>query len=182
MVFLHVCLALLSVASAALYDISKSSIFLLNSSNFERQVTKNRDRFVSIVHFFRQYDGKSKKVAEEFVKLSEEWQGVYVVAAVDCDIYEGLCEKEDVRETPKIKLYPPFPAPITTYEGEITAKDISAFASRYINGNVVELGNDNYKAWLDDKPSVPKVVLFTEKKGIPTIFKALSVSFQVRFM
>jgi len=134
------------------------------------------------VHFFRQYDGKSKKVADEFVKLSEEWQGVYVVAAVDCDIYEGLCEKEDVRETPMIKIYPPFPAPISTYEGEITAKEISAFASRYITGNVIELQNDNYKAWLEDKPSVPKVILFTENKGVPTIFKALSVSFQTKMV
>lgn len=60
----------------------------------------------------------------------------------------------------------------------MTTKQINAFAARYILNNVILLSNDNYNGFISEKPSVPKIVLFSDKTTVPTIFKALSVSFE----
>jgi hypothetical protein len=62
------------------------------------------------------------------------------------------------------------------FEGEYTEKALNGFLARFVPlRNVVELSSDSADAFVKDKPSVPKVVLFTDKpKGVPTLFKALA--------
>lgn len=43
--------------STSLYDSSKSTVYQLNKDNFDKQVTKHRNKLVSIVHFYK-HDGK----------------------------------------------------------------------------------------------------------------------------
>lgn len=76
---------------------------------------------------------------------------------------------------PTLKVYPPFPVPAIEYEGETSVKAINASMARYIpSRNIVEITNEGIDAFVKDKPSVPKCILFTEKKGTPTLFKALA--------
>lgn len=52
------------------------------------------------------------------------------------------------------------------------------WASKYLHSNVIEITNANVATFLAEHPSVPKVLLFTDKKGVPIIYKGLSVSFE----
>lgn len=52
-------------------------------------------------------------------------------------------------------------------------------AARYLHNNVVEITPDNINTFVTENPSVPKALLFSEKKGFPMIFKGLSVEFEV---
>jgi len=133
---------------------------------------------VSVVHYYKENDGRSELYAAEMNHFAEDWQGVFIIGSVDCDKYSELCEAHDIREFPSIKVYPPYPAPVSLYEGEVTSKSLSAYAAKYVPSNVIEISNENLQTFLDDKPAVPKVILFTEKAGNPTLFKALSVSFE----
>jgi hypothetical protein len=54
------------------------------------------------------------------------------------------------------------------------------FAAKYLESNVVAITQANIDTFINENPSVPKVFLFTDKKGIPTIYKSLSISFDVR--
>ena len=54
-----------------------------------------------------------------------------------------------------------------------------AGAARYVQYNVVEVNSSNFIKFTQDNPSVPKILLFTDKKGIPLIYKALSMAFEV---
>jgi hypothetical protein len=101
---------------------------------------------------------------------------VYVVAAVDCGAETALCEKQEVRETPLLRSYPPFPTPALEFEGDYTEKALNGFLARFVPlRSVIELNTENHDAFIRDKPSVPKVILFTNKaKGIPVLFKAVS--------
>ena len=49
-------LGLLSLASAqsSLYDPVKSYVTILNNKNFDTQVTNNRQKGISIVHFYKE--------------------------------------------------------------------------------------------------------------------------------
>ena len=47
-------LGLCSVVSAdALYDPSKSDVTVYSNLNFEKQVSKNRDKGISVVHYYK---------------------------------------------------------------------------------------------------------------------------------
>jgi hypothetical protein len=52
-------------------------------------------------------------------------------------------------------------------------------ASKYLHSNVIEITNANIQTFTAENPSVPKVLLFTDKpKGVPMIYKGLSVAFE----
>ena len=44
---------------------------------------------------------------------------------------------------------------------------------------MAELKEENIDTFINDSPSVPKVFLFTDRKGIPLIYKSLSTAFEV---
>lgn len=48
-----------------------------------------------------------------------------------------------------------------------------------MESNVIEIKKENIDAFINESPSVPKVFLFSDKKGVPTIYKGLSVNFEV---
>jgi hypothetical protein len=48
------------VLSKGLYDPVKSYVTILNHKNFDAQVTKNRQKGISIVHFYKE-SGKNAK-------------------------------------------------------------------------------------------------------------------------
>jgi hypothetical protein len=54
---------------------------------------------------------------------------------------------------------------------------IKKLASRFIGSRVVEVTQNNYDTFINDNPGKPKVLLFSDKKGVPLIFKALSSHF-----
>ncbi|CAG9323756.1 unnamed protein product [Blepharisma stoltei] len=180
MEILHVFLVLFAISQAALYNYASTSVHILTSQNFDKQVTRRRDKWVSVIHFYKEKDSRSAIQAEEFNHFADEWQGVFIVGVVNCDTHYELCESQDIREVPAIKVYPPFPAPVGLYEGEATSKAISAYAAKFIPSKVIELSNENYQTFLEDKPAVPKVLLFTEKSSVPTLYKALSVAFEAK--
>jgi hypothetical protein len=90
-----------------------------------------------------------------------------------------VCEKEKVTKFPTIRVYPPQPMPNFDYDGELDTKKILSLAAGYLQNNVLELTSSNLDTWLKEAPAVPKVILFTDKTGVPTIYKGLSLNFEV---
>lgn len=100
------------------------------------------------------------------------------VGAVDCNQETALCEKEGVKKWPTFRVFPPMPQPALDFEDQLEQKKLSQWATRFIQTNVIEVGSSNADTFINDSPSVPKVLLFTEKpKGVPLIYKALSIAF-----
>jgi hypothetical protein len=52
----------------------------------------------------------------EYEKFSSESDGMFKVGAVNCKSFREICEKNDVREFPILKVFPPLPVPIFNYE------------------------------------------------------------------
>jgi len=150
-------------------------VILLNSGNFDSQITKKRDKATSLIHFYKEHDGRSQDIAEVIKEFSSNWQGVYIIAAVDCQAQAALCEKEQVRDEPTLRVYPPFPMPAMDYEGDRTVSAINKSMAKHIpTRNIVDINSEGIDAYIKDKPSVPKCLLFTDKKGTPTLIKALA--------
>lgn len=174
MAALHVYCLLLITVSAAMYNFSNTSVRALTVFNFDEQVNKQRSKLPAIVHFYRDRDRMTDNLVEELNALAVDWQGAFVVGAVNCGEQEKLCEDQDVLSTPKLKVYPPLPAPTHEYVAEMNAKRMTSYLAGYFSGKVEEIREIDLKHFLDKKTGTPKVILFTEKTGIPTIYKALS--------
>jgi hypothetical protein len=74
-------------------------------------VSKNREKGISIVHFYNDEE-QSKDIKGSYEKFALENKGVFRTGAVSCKTDEPICKKEGVTKTPTVKVYPPFPAPI----------------------------------------------------------------------
>lgn len=178
MVFL---LAILSYGSKnQLYDNNLSNVVNLNQKNFDTQITLNRSKnIVSLVHFYTMDDGKSKGYKTELEKLASEYDLMFKVGAINCKDFKAICEKQEIKEYPTIKIYPPLPAPVWLYEGKIETPALVSYMGKFIGSKVKELNMNNFDDFVSTNPNLPKALLFTDKKNIPLIYKALSISFDV---
>lgn len=103
---------------------------------------------------------------------------MFRITALDCEEFGGLCAKEGITKFPQFRVYPAFPAPTQDYEEEtVDFEKIKKLASRFIGSRVVEVNQNNFDTFINDNPGKPKVLLFSDKKGTPLIFKALSSHF-----
>ena len=80
---------------------------------------------------------------------------------------------------PTFRVLPPNPIPAINIVDDISVEKIQKTASKYLHSNSIEITNSNVNTFLAENPSVPKILLFTDKpKGTPMIFKGLSVAFE----
>lgn len=79
-----------------------------------------------------------------------------------------------------MKIYPPVPIPPFVPEKVgLDAKKIAGWASSYVQSQVKDVTDDNLNGILNNNPSVPKVVLISNKDSIPLLWKAISNAFKV---
>ena len=65
------------------------------------------------------------------------------------------------------------------YEGKIETKNIFSYLGRFIGNKAQELNNNNFDDFISSRSNIPKILLFTNKKNIPILFKRLSLQFDV---
>jgi hypothetical protein len=170
-----------AVPSKELYDPMKVNVTPVTKASWEIQVGKQRTNHVNIIHFYRPNDAQKEVFAGAFGEVSNDMKGLLRFHSVNCAVANDLCEKERVLRTPLVRVYPPHPVPSYDVEGlDMDAKKIANEATRYVKSNVIEINSTNIDAFISGSPSVPKILLFTEKKGVPTLYKALSMSFESR--
>ena len=163
-----------------LYDAGRSTLINLNPMNFDTQIINNRNKdIISFIHFYSPDDGKSNQLKDVFIELDKEYSGMFKLAGLNCKKYKDLCSKEGVTEFPTYKIYPPLPAPPMKYAGKIETKNIISYLGKFVGNKAQELNNNNFDEFINSKASIPKILLFTNKKNIPLIFKRLSTQFDV---
>lgn len=164
-----------------LYSGMDGSVVPLSRSNWSNQVVKGRTNDeVIIVHFFKSGDGQSYDFGLNFSKQADKTKGIFKWAGIDCGVDSAICNKEGVTTFPTVKIYPPIPIPpFVPEEAGLDAKKIAAWASGYVPNNVKRVTDDNMNGILNSNPSVPKVLLLSNKDKIPLLWKAISNSFKV---
>lgn len=91
-------LLLSAFASAAEtpYNPIKSAVQNLNNKNFEKQITYNREKGISIVQFYKDTDANSKRDVGQYEKFGLEHKMMFRIAAINCNEFQSICDKEDV--------------------------------------------------------------------------------------
>ena len=103
---------------------------------------------------------------------------MFRITAIDCEQFSSVCSKEGVTKFPTFRVYPAFPAPTQDFEETpIDFEKLKKLAAKFVGNRVVEVNQNNFDTFINDNPGKPKVLLFSDKKGTPLIFKALSSHF-----
>lgn len=72
----------LMVAADDLYDhLSPVSVF--NSMNFAKRVTNNRQKGITIVHFYSSRDSASSDIKKEYENFAKDNKGMYSIGGVN---------------------------------------------------------------------------------------------------
>lgn len=83
-------------------------------------------------------------------------------------------------------MFPPHPVPAIIVEHDVTqtvdTEKLKKEAYRYIGNRVIEITSQNIDSFIGDNPGKPKMLLFTDKKSTPMVYRALSTYFDVRLI
>jgi len=165
----------LELASAKVkIEAMQHDIMQITATNFDGVISKFRDNAVSSLWFFKEGSKEDEKFLDEYNKVAGEMKGMAKVAAINCDEWSVFCDKQGVKETPTVMIYPPNPVPAFKYEGKMEQKGISGKIARFMPDLTEKLTKENIDKYLSTEPSKPKVMLFSNKKSAPLMWKALS--------
>ena len=114
--------------------------------------------------------------------FASENKGIFRIGSVSCAEHAMICEKEKIESFPTLRLYPQFPAPTQDFDlsnDGFNVKKLKQAGGRYIGDKSIEITSGNHKTFVEEDVTIPKVLLFTEAKGTPFLYKALSANFEV---
>ncbi|KAF4665650.1 hypothetical protein FOZ61_010657 [Perkinsus olseni] len=158
-------------------DPSKHDVVKLNPQSFGSVIERHRDWQISAVYFYD--DNTPVKDFNKVNEVAQQTKRMVKIGAVDCDENRALCDQNNIKECPKLVIYPRNPIPQFIYEGKMDVHDMKKAVLRYLPTELVKkLDTANVDSFLTTDASMPKVLLFTEKDTPPPMFKALSNEFR----
>ncbi|CAK62968.1 unnamed protein product (macronuclear) [Paramecium tetraurelia] len=151
-----------------------TDVYTLDMSNLSRFYRREE---VWVIYFYLP-NGEGQKHKKLIIELAEKYAGIFRVAAVDCEDDEALCEDEfSVKRYPSVSIYASrLSAEPIKYKGKWEINELAKEAVDLMEDFVIILSGFNFQEYIEK--SKPKVILFTNKKSTPPLFKALSKEFK----
>jgi len=96
--------------------------------------------------------------------------------SVNCNKWDSdFCEKHGVKETPAVVIYPSGSAPPLLYQGKMEAKELANQIAKLIPDTTTQLRSKAaVDRFLGTDRALQKLLLFSNKKTPPTMWKSLS--------
>jgi len=175
------------VVCSAFYEDSED-VVELTDKNFANKVIGSD--YVWVVEFYAPWCGHCKHFAPEFARAAKNLHGIVHFGAVNCDDQKQICGAFGIQGFPTVKMFPWSTVPVpngqpgqvmkepTDYNGQRTASSLAKAAVDMLPSFVHKVDNENEEKFLAN--SLGKVMLFTDKKNVPTLFKALALEYRNR--
>ncbi|KAL3231033.1 Protein disulfide-isomerase MPD1 [Nakaseomyces bracarensis] len=161
---------------------SDPNIIELSTANFDRVV--HNTNYTTLVEFYAPWCGYCKQLKNTIHQLGKVSDGVYQVAAVNCDLEKNkqLCSQYGVQGFPTLMVFKPPKKGSNlkkhaqeTYQGERKLAPLADFiksrVKRYVK-KIVKL--DNLNKMLQQSPQY-SVVLFSKKDAISPLYKSIAL-------
>ena len=104
------------------------------------------------------------------------------VGAIDCKEDEELCEEFSVFDSGASNTIKVFTENTnddgTQFKGKMEWKNIASFASKKMQSFVNVVTSDNYNDFVQQQMTKNKILLFTDKKMTPPLYKSLSKTYK----
>lgn len=137
---------------------------------------------VWMVYFFNPKLEECRNFEEEYKSIATRLYGAVKTGAVDCLAEEELCEEFGVFDVPQIMIFTEeFQDDGERYRGEMAANNIMNAAVKKMQSFVSAVSEGNYESFIErDRMTKNKILLFSEKKSTPAVYKALSKKYLSR--
>mmetsp|Transcript_25696 Transcript_25696/g.40642 ORF Transcript_25696/g.40642 Transcript_25696/m.40642 type:complete len:421 (-) Transcript_25696:197-1459(-) len=146
----------------------------ITEKNFDGVIGKFRADSVASIWYYKDDNSDDKKFLDEYNTVAKDLKGMAKVTAINCNKDRNFCTKNGITSTPKVQLYPTFPAPAYLWEGKMESKALAVKISKMIPDLSTKITKDNVDSWLSSDANKPKMIIFSNKKNPPTILRALS--------
>jgi len=171
--------------SAAWAFYANTPVVELTGKNFDKQVFG--DTNVWMVEFYAPWCGHCQRLTPEYTKAAENVEGLAKMGAVNCDEESNkqLCGKFGIQGFPTIKILPwnaKSAGQAVDYQGQRSAGSIAKFLLDQIPNQVTNVKDDAaWKKFLAKTGAeTKKVLLFSDKSDVSTLYKALATQFKDR--
>lgn len=138
-----------------------------------------------IIYFYNPKNDESKKFENTYKELASKLYGIVKVASLDCLREEELCEEFGVFDHPSIMIYTEEPGDDgERYRGKEDLQSLATASTKKMQNFVSVVNSENYEtSFLErDRATKNKILLFTDKKSTPAVFKALSKKYKDRLL
>lgn len=177
----------LTLALALLINFTTAKVISANYKNFKEVVLDSAH--ITMVEFFAPWCGHCKNLEPEYISAANRLNGFARLVQVDCDnsVNRELCGRYDVKGFPTLKIFNS--GVPTDYNGERNRKGIvdsliplipSKFVNRIGGKSKKAITYEEFQGLEEGK--LHKVLLVTDKKATPPLFKALSIEFKDRLV
>lgn len=161
-------------AAKLVIEAMEHDIMQIQASTFDGIISKFRDSSIASLWFFNDDNKEDEKFLDEYNKVAGEMKGMAKVCAISCKEYSVFCEKQGVKETPTVMIYPPNPVPAFKIDGKLEGKAVFNKLAKFMPDQTERITKDNLDKFLTTEVTKPKALLFSNKKSVPLIWKALS--------
>ena len=134
---------------------------------------------VWVILFYKSNQKTSLGLKQIWLDLSEKYNGVFRVAAINCHKEREICVSQfKVKNFPTIKGYPKS----KKSHGElfndqsITVQSIGHFANGLMENKVKNITKENYERFINVEPEKFKIILFSKRSHSSILIKSLALS------
>merc|ERR1719433_2343337 len=120
----------------------------ITASNFDGVISKFRDSAVSALWFFNDDNKNDQSFLDEYNKVAGDLKGMAKICAISCTEWPVFCEKNNVKETPTVMMYPINPIPPFKYEGKLEMKAIAGKVAKLIPDFTNKITKENVDAFV----------------------------------
>jgi len=132
------------------------------------------------------YDREDPKILENWKQASLKMKGMVRFGVVDCtEVNEALAKAYDVDSFPTVKVFsagaPKKMSQVDDYNGDFETENLVKKANELLDESddvVLRLEQKHMKGFFQKKPRQPRLLLLTEKKNTPRLWKAVSLEFR----
>jgi curved DNA-binding protein CbpA len=161
-----------------LYDEKSGVTEISNVNEFNSLVNQRSD--IVIVDFYSPTCGPCQDLKPEYISVAKKFAGIIKVYAVNCQNPQAaqLCQSQGVQSYPTIRIYGDsnmrmdFPN-----KQDRSAKNIGNFISNNIPDNTIRIDSEKkWKSYISNSKAL--VILFSDKKQVPALYKSLCRQFK----
>lgn len=171
--------------SAGSYASSQSiygdtDVIQLGENDFDEQIAQLD--FMMVINFYNPQCHHCRTMKDDYIELAKKLKRMIPVAAVNCAKHQNVCRQNLVRNYPKISIY--FGSNYGNRRLNYDSNNrhwsaIMNWISENIPSDVEALNEKNFEYFLYDQ-RIPIIILFSDKKNIPLLFKVISREFGKR--
>lgn len=164
-------------------DPMKHDITVYTERNFDGKVQKFRKSHVFIIYAYNLNAEAKKFILGDLNDIAKDLKGMVNVGVVNCNEWKMFCEPPTVPQIPSLLIYPSHPFPAFPYTGTLKKDDIKQKVLPLIpDKNVRKIDDTNIEKFISENPSIPKVILFTNKAKPPALYNALGNAFENKLL